>query len=87
MHCLIEAKSAAERGSEQRFIALHTISSAEWMDQPSRKTWTLLPAAAMLLASEMLYLSLLRLNAINGVRPVLTFLATLGDLGGFGNFL
>lgn len=32
----------------------------------------------MLLASEFLYLSLLRLNAINGVRPVLIFLAILG---------
>lgn len=38
----------------------------------------MLLAAGMLLASETLYLSLLRLDAINGVRPVLIFLATLG---------
>jgi alpha-1,6-mannosyltransferase len=48
------------------------------MDQPSKKKWTLLLPAAMLLASELLYLSLLRLNAINGARPVLIFLATIG---------
>jgi glycosyl transferase family 87 len=34
--------------------------------------------AILLAASEVLYLSLLRLNAVNGVRPVATFLAILG---------
>ena len=37
----------------------------------------LLPAA-MLIASEFCYLLLLRLDAINGVRPVLSFLAIMG---------
>ena len=47
------------------------------MDQPAGKTWRILLLAAMLLASELLYLSLLSLDAINGVRPVASFLAIL----------
>ena len=34
--------------------------------------------AGLLIASEALYLTLVRLNAVNGVRPVTVFLATLG---------
>lgn len=37
----------------------------------------LLPPVAILLASEFLYLALLRLDAINGIRPVLSFLGIL----------
>ena len=39
--------------------------------------------AALLVLSEVIYISLLRLDAINGVRPVLTFLAMMGALFAF----
>ncbi len=39
-----------------------------------------LSLAALLVLSEIIYLAMLRLDAINGVRPVLTFLAMMGAL-------
>ena len=41
------------------------------------RPWSLVP---VLVSSEILYLAMLRLDAVNGVRPVLTFLALLGLL-------
>lgn len=48
-----------------------------WKLTKQARLWLL---GALLLASESLYLALLRLNATNGLRPVLTFLALLGAL-------
>ena len=48
-----------------------------WKLTKQARLWLL---GALLLASECTYLTLLRLNATNGLRPVLNFLALLGAL-------
>lgn len=46
---------------------------------PAKRT-PLLALGGVLVVSEFLYVALLRLDAVNGVRPVLTFLALMGAL-------
>ncbi len=56
---------------------LHSWKPDSWKLTKQAQLWLL---GALLVASECLYLLLLRLNAINGLRPVLTFLTLLGAL-------